>query len=830
MLKAGGKATLAMALLAAAAAVAAPYPPEIMAWTETDRQQQIAAGKTQYDALVAAYKGGAASYTIPPGHYRWGVGGKTKYLLNDMANFTISAYGATFWVDTDAGGTSRGGFSFGNCTNVVLAGVTVDCHPLPFTQGRVVAWNQTAKTIDVALDAGYPTLLDQGVATTGRIGFFSEDGEQWLDNRTDTANTISLIADRTLRLAMAAGRNFLPDENLHVGKRIALLRESGANPFAEDHRCKGVTFKDCTCYASAGMVFSGQGEDIVIDSAHCIRRPGTDRLLGFTTTGHHSSLRNGVHLKNSEFSYSMDDFMNMDTVANYVFQKEDDTTFLLFSRNIGILDGAPFDPGDTMLFYTYNTFYRVGEATVVSVAQITDPALVAEARAFPNATAAAYGNPSRDFPNGGLWRVVFDAALPAKATDWCYSTAYACEGALFENCRFFNGGQTAGRICLGSDSIVRNCTFENIRSVAIIAGWNQASMNGPVIHNLLIENNTFVNCGYHLRSLEPTVEALGTISIVNVFFSELCDSAEAHDIVIRNNTFTNSALCAIQINNARDCTIEGNTIIRAGARMPLGAGAIYGATNAAFGIFLHSVSNSTATNNTMRDFTAYTKGFIGITPYTPLAGNSLHVDGHGPLTTNPAAVIQAPAGGATVPLFATLPVQVNAGNHNGTVASAELLLDGNPVAASTNAPYHFVLPTYGLAPGTHSLQIRVHDRAAGQGLSLPATFQNPDPAADADADGHTALDEYVWGTSDADPASRFAAQLAVPPGVPASIGWDGVAERTYRLWRSHDLAEGAWELLQTIGPLASNQAVEVIDSGAAGTNAAFYRIEGGVSL
>jgi len=713
-----------LGLCALRTACAAPYPPEITAWTETDRQAQIAAGAEQYTAIIAAYNAGEHSYTIPPGDYRWGVGGRTRYILSGLTNFTISAYGTTFWVDTDENGTVRGGFTFNHCFNVTLEGVTVDCHPLPFTQGRISGWDASAKTLDVDLDNGYPTLLDQGVSETGRIGFFSEDGELWLNNRTDSATKITLIADRTLRLQMAAGRNFLPDENLHVGKRIALLRENGSRPFVTDKGCKKITFKEVTCYTSAGIVFGGQGEDLVIDGAKCIRRPGTDRLLGFVTTGHHSNLRNGLHLKNSEFSYSMDDFMNMDTAANYVFRKEAGNTLLLFNRNNGILNGSPpFDPGDTMLFYTYNTFHAAGEAQVVSVEPITDEELLAEARAFPNQTAAAYGNPSREFPNGGLWRVVLDTAVAAEPPAWCYSTAYACEGAVFENCRFSNGSQTAGRILLSNHSIVRNCTFENIRSVAIQAGWNQASMNGPVIHNLLIESNTFYNCGYHLRGLETNVEAFGTVTIANLFFSELSPATEAHSITIRGNAFVDSAMSAIQINNARDCVIEGNAIIRPGARQPLGAGTKYGNPNAAYGIFLHAVTNSIVTNNVMLDFTEYTKGFIGVSAYTPLDGNHLNISGFGPLTGNPAVVIQSPSAGAAVLEDSLLTIRVNAGDATGTIMRAELLLNGSFSAESTAAPFPFTLDTAGLDPGNHSLQIRVTDDEGNQSLSAPVPFR-----------------------------------------------------------------------------------------------------------
>jgi len=705
-------------------AKAGPYPAAVSIWTVADRMNQIAAGKTQYDALYAAYRSGAASYTIPPGDYRWGIGGKSAYLLNDMTNFTVSAYGATFWVDTDTNGTVRGGFSFNNCSNVVLAGVTVDCDPLPFTQGRVVAWNAMNKTVDMALDTGYPTLLDQGVTNTGRIGYFSENGELWLNNRADSDTDLKLLTNGNLRLTFSIGRIFAADENLHVGKRLALIRESGVNLFDTDPLCRRITFKDCTCYTGSGMVFSGSGKDIVIDGAHCIRRPGTDRLLGFVTTGHHTSLLNGIHLINSEFSYSMDDFMNMDTAANYVFRKETATRFLLFSRSLTLLGGAaPFDPGDTMLFYTYDTFYKIGEAHVVSVEQITDTNLVAEARNFPSVVAAAHTNSTRDFPNGGLWRVVFDAALSAGASDWCYSTDYVCDGALFENCRFFNSGQSAGRILLSNHSTVRNCGFENIRSVAIQAGFNQASMQGPVLDGLLIESNTFVNCGYHLRNLEPGVEALGTVSISSSFASQSSGATEMKNITIRNNTFSNSAVSAIQINNASNCVVTGNVIVSPGAQNSLGAGAVYGSSNAAYGVFLHVVKNSTVTNNLISGFTANTKGFIGYSTITdPAAGNNLQIDGFGPLTASPAVIVRSPSFGTVVPRGQSVQILVDAGDANGNVALAELVLDGVVAGESRVAPYVLQLNTAALRPGLHSFKVRVADSDGNVGLSAPGTL------------------------------------------------------------------------------------------------------------
>ena len=42
-----------------------------------------------------------------------------------------------------------------DCTNVTLRRLEMDRHPLVFTQGRIVAMDAAAKTVEVTIDPGY---------------------------------------------------------------------------------------------------------------------------------------------------------------------------------------------------------------------------------------------------------------------------------------------------------------------------------------------------------------------------------------------------------------------------------------------------------------------------------------------------------------------------------------------------------------------------------------------------------------------------------------------------------------------------------------------------
>jgi len=100
---------------------------------------------------------------------------------------------------------------------------------------------------------------------------------------------------------------------------------------------------------------------------------------------------------------------------------------------------------------------------------------------------------------------------------------------------------------------------------------------------------------------------------------------------------------------------------------------------------------------------------------------------------------------------------------------------------------------------------------------------NPLNAADADADtdgdGQSNREEHAAGTQPNNAADYFAQTMVA--GVPLTVSVNGVAGRTYILWRSLSL-DGSWAAILTNGPVAADGPVTLADPTPPGAGA-FYR-------
>lgn len=115
--------------------------------------------------ILAAYKAGLPSVTIPAGVYRLDPQPSYDINLYNMSNFRIVADGVTI-VNTDP---TRGEIVLGGDRNITIDGgvngLTLRHETPTFTQGVIVA--EGPGTFDVQIDAGYPAL-----AGAHPIGFF----------------------------------------------------------------------------------------------------------------------------------------------------------------------------------------------------------------------------------------------------------------------------------------------------------------------------------------------------------------------------------------------------------------------------------------------------------------------------------------------------------------------------------------------------------------------------------------------------------------------------------------------------------------------------------
>ena len=105
-------------------------------------------------------------------------------------------------------------------------------------------------------------------------------------------------------------------------------------------------------------------------------------------------------------------------------------------------------------------------------------------------------------------------------------------------------------------------------------------------------------------------------------------------------------------------------------------------------------------------------------------------------------------------------------------------------------------------------------------------FDSSDASLDADSDGFTNLQEFQMGTDPRDPGSRFSISSVQPSasGESMVIGFNTVADRTYRVEFKNDLNDPAWQVLGT-DILGTGGAVQVVDTvSTATTPTRFYHV------
>ena len=116
--------------------------------------------------ILAAYAAGEKSVVVPAGAYL--IPPQTNGLhldLENLKNFEIDATGATFIFQD----VTAGGILFYNCDNVLFHGATLYYGTPPFSQGVIQAVAADGSSLDVEIERGYPTNLDDPKYFTPQI-------------------------------------------------------------------------------------------------------------------------------------------------------------------------------------------------------------------------------------------------------------------------------------------------------------------------------------------------------------------------------------------------------------------------------------------------------------------------------------------------------------------------------------------------------------------------------------------------------------------------------------------------------------------------------------
>jgi hypothetical protein len=116
--------------------------------------------------IIAAYAAGQKSVVIPGGIYKIPRLPNGFHLaLKNISNFEIDARGATFVFQDPTGS----GILFDSCVGVMFHGATLYFGTTPFSQGVIRAVAADGSSLDVQIEQGYPTNLDDPKYFTPQI-------------------------------------------------------------------------------------------------------------------------------------------------------------------------------------------------------------------------------------------------------------------------------------------------------------------------------------------------------------------------------------------------------------------------------------------------------------------------------------------------------------------------------------------------------------------------------------------------------------------------------------------------------------------------------------
>jgi hypothetical protein len=432
-----------------------PIGPQFTNAQKAVQREKGAAILAQINALA---DGKTREFTVPGGDYRFS-GGQTYPHVQNLNDVVIDARGATFWFDPPL----VQGLEFDDCRNVTVRGLTIDCDPLPFFQGQIVAIDPATNTVTAMLMPGYETTDQNGLlaATNGHrtVSYYRPDGSYvrngiigctW--SRRPNSNLVDITA---------------PSPGVQVGDYLACVIRTGQE--LRSIGCGGMVYEDVNIYAGGGMAVldsAGPGGTIY-RRVRCTRRPGTNRLHAFGADGWHiAGDDKGAVLDRCEGAYFADDEVNLHGVFNQIVKKLAPDHYLLsstYGRQIGT-----FSPGQTLNFWSYVELEPLGSAKVAS---------------------ASYSADSE------AWDVMLDRNVSLPDNVLIDTHVQNSAHFIIKNCWFHDTGQRF--LVNGAPyGVIENTTFQNIGGGIDIdnESWAGNWTEGAFPTGTIFRSNRVINC------------------------------------------------------------------------------------------------------------------------------------------------------------------------------------------------------------------------------------------------------------------------------------------------------------------------------------------------
>jgi uncharacterized protein (TIGR03437 family) len=519
------RATLAVCFLLAcsadAAAVISPDHPELL-------QQGI----------LAAYTAGQKSVMIPAGVYLIPSQKGVHLELDNLTNFEIDARGATF-IFQDVTAT---GISFYGCDSVLFHGATLYYGTPPFSQGVIQAVAADGSSLDVKIETGYPTNLDDPRYFTPQLigHLFDSTTRSWKRNVDG-----DIYGTKTQRLGTDTFRVFTSSLAGGVVGDLVGFRSGTGDHVMRVTSSSRMTITDLTILNSANFgVAEGLGGDLGPNHYSSItikrgpRPPGatTDPLFSTGADGLNSTeARQGPYVENCSFQFMPDDGIAVSGHYSWVMESQGNT---LIVSNTSSYSGTNFVPGDPLRLID-SSDQVAGEAVVTNVIPLPN---YQNSRKSQRTTV-------EDFTVGPYYQITLDRTLKASFDYLAGNPNASSSGFVLLNNTIMNNRER-GMNLKGDNGIVEGNTINGSTVAGIALGpefyWAASGYN----HNLVIRNNTISNVGYWNGA---------TAAIVVATDAGPTAAGGVQNILIDGNTFENFDVLAMFLSSSSGVVVSNNT-------------------------------------------------------------------------------------------------------------------------------------------------------------------------------------------------------------------------------------------------------------------------------
>jgi len=480
---------------------------------------------------------------------------RTPFPIIDLHNFEINGNGSEFIFHG-----KMLPFIIEESSNIVVKNLSVDWE-VPFNlEGLVVASNQKEKTFDIEIKTPYTVKFDRLYLSLERESspYDTKFGDRFaIGEKNDIEVGQNIIWNpktmapyyNTSQYAIA--EHGIKATELNKGLIRLEVKAKKMPPIGSIFVSKGAHLSNRLCpafrvfkskdillnninvhHAGAMGLIAERSENITLDSFNVVLKEGSSRMVTTTADAtHFCNVKGKVTIKNCTFENMLDDATNIHGTYVRVNKIIDDYTLAVET------------------YHPHQKGYLFGEAgDIVRVIDQNNLGVKSPEIAIKKA----------EHINEKITILTFSESLKGKVNthDGLENISWE-SSALLENNIVRNNRARSFLISTSKEVILRNNYFSSQMPGLRITGdlnlWNES---GPC-ENLLIENNTFVDCIYggkkdfHVIMIDPQYEK-----------KEYMVSKYSKNITIRNNTFKTFETKIMHAISVDGLTFENNKIIQ----------------------------------------------------------------------------------------------------------------------------------------------------------------------------------------------------------------------------------------------------------------------------